>query len=51
MRVLMTGVTGYAGFHAAIAGGDINDASSYRDLLEQCQVMVHTMFDKKAPKG
>jgi nucleoside-diphosphate-sugar epimerase len=81
MRILITGVTGYAGFYAAmrlagaghkvtglarnpaaprldilrareitIAQGDIHQPGTYRELLEQSQVIVHTLFDKKSPK-
>src|ERR1700761_8432879 len=81
MRVLISGVSGYAGFYAAIrlaaaghqvtglarnpdsarldllrshevtiAKGDIAAPDSYRDLLDQSQVMVHTILDKKAAR-
>jgi nucleoside-diphosphate-sugar epimerase len=78
MRIFITGVTGYAGFHAALrlanAGhqvtglarnpdqprldllrmreitiikGDVSQPDTYREALEQCGVMVHTILDKK----
>jgi nucleoside-diphosphate-sugar epimerase len=80
MRILITGVSGYAGYYAAIrlaaaghdvtglvrnpahprlnvlrareiklAVGDVSQPDTYRDLLEQSNVVIHTMLDKKAP--
>jgi nucleoside-diphosphate-sugar epimerase len=80
MRILITGVSGYAGYYAAIrlaaaghevtglvrnpdhprlnilrsreiklAVGDVSQPESYREVLEQSNVIIHTMLDKKAP--
>lgn len=80
MRILITGVSGYAGFHAArrlaavghhvtglarhpeqprlellrahevtIARGDVAQPDGYRALLEQSEVVIHTLLDKKQP--
>jgi nucleoside-diphosphate-sugar epimerase len=81
MRILITGVSGYAGYYAALrlrqAGhdvtglvrnpdyprldilrmhevklvvGDVSKPETYRELLEQSHVIIHTMLDKKQPK-
>ncbi len=81
MRIFITGVSGYAGFHTAlrlaaaghhvtglarntaqprldilrtreiaIMSGDIAEADGYRDVLEQSQVVIHTVLDKKRAK-
>jgi len=80
VRVLITGVSGYAGFYAAlrlaavghtvtglarkptqprlellrarevtIAQGDVSDPGAYREVLEQSDVVIHTLLDKKQP--
>jgi nucleoside-diphosphate-sugar epimerase len=80
MRVFVTGVSGYAGFYAALrlaaAGhvvtglvrnpqqarlnilrtqqvgllrGDVCETDSYCTELERCDVIIHTMLDKKRP--
>jgi nucleoside-diphosphate-sugar epimerase len=80
MRIFITGVSGYAGYYAAIrlaaaghdvtglvrnpdhprldvlrtheialAVGDVSKPETYRELLAQSQVIIHTMLDKKAP--
>jgi nucleoside-diphosphate-sugar epimerase len=80
MRILITGVSGYAGYYAAIrlaaaghhvtglvrnpdhprlnilrareiklAVGDVSQPDTYRDVLAQSNVIIHTMLDKKAP--
>jgi len=80
MRILITGVSGYAGYYAAIrlaaaghdvtglvrnpdhprlnilrsreiklAVGDVSQPETYRELLENSNVIIHTMLDKKAP--
>ena len=82
MKILVTGVTGYAGFYAAIAlrqaghqvfgltrdrdkprakqlqqyevqiaEGDIAEAESYRQYLEQSDAIVHAMMDFNDPQG
>jgi nucleoside-diphosphate-sugar epimerase len=82
MKVLITGATGYAGFHAAIAlrqaghqvfglvrdgrnpraqalqrheiqlaVGDVRQPQTYRQLLEQTDVLIHTMMDFEDPQG
>ena len=81
MKVLVTGATGYAGFHAAIAlrqaghqvygltrndskpkakklqgyevqiaVGDIKQPETYRQYLENSDVLVHAMMDFDAPQ-
>ncbi len=80
MRILITGVSGYAGYYAAIrlaaaghdvtgivrnpdhprlnilrsreiklAVGDVSQPDTYRELLANSNVIIHTMLDKKAP--
>lgn len=80
MRVFVTGVSGYAGFYAALRlaatghavtglvrdpdrprlnilrmqevallSGDVGDAATYGASLESCDVVIHTMLDKKRP--
>ena len=82
MKILITGATGYAGFHAAIAlrqaghqvyglvrdnskprakdlerhevqlaVGDVKQPQTYRQLLEQSDVLIHTMMDFADPQG
>ncbi|MBV6627881.1 MAG: NAD-dependent epimerase/dehydratase family protein [Rivularia sp. (in: Bacteria)] len=81
MRILVTGVTGYAGFYAAIAfrqaghkvsglvrdasknrakkllsyevnlsEGDLSNPESYRQYLEDSDVIVHTVLDFDSPQ-
>ncbi|MEM7595762.1 MAG: NAD-dependent epimerase/dehydratase family protein [Cyanobacteria bacterium P01_A01_bin.83] len=81
MKILVTGATGYAGYHAAIAfrqaghqvsalvrdetknraqellqyevhlaQGDLNDPSTYRQYLEDSDVLVHTVLDFDNPQ-
>ena len=82
MKALVTGATGYAGFHVAIAlrqgghqvyglvrddskprakdlqrhevqlaVGDVKQPETYRQLLEQSDVLIHTMMDSDDPQG
>ena len=82
MKVLITGVTGYAGYHAAIAfrqaghqvnglvrdkaknraqsllqyevnlvEGDLSDRETYRQHVEDADVMVHTVLDFENPQS
>jgi nucleoside-diphosphate-sugar epimerase len=82
MKILITGATGYAGFHAAIAlrqaghqvyglvrddrqpraqelqrheiqiaVGDVKQPQTYHHLLEQTDVLIHTMMDFEDPQG
>ena len=81
MKILVTGATGYAGYHAAIslrqaghqvygltrdsskprakelqsyevqiAQGDINQPETYRQYLEDSDVLIHAMMDFDAPQ-
>jgi nucleoside-diphosphate-sugar epimerase len=82
MKILITGASGYAGFHAAIAlrqaghtvtgivrdrtksrcqdleryevglaVGDVGEPQTYQSLLEQSDVLIHTMMDFADPQG